>query len=102
MTWTPHSLEQVENILRSEESELSADERTKFARVKVPIRKVLCIRNVQYPNDSLFVVADDGAMAVVFDDVDEEFAFCESAHLGGAVRQWTLAGSLSAALGKLS
>ena len=102
MTWTPHSLEQVENVLRAEQSKLSADERTKFARVKVPIRKVPCFRSEQYADDGLFLVADDGTTAVFFDDVDEEFAFCESKNLGKIVRRWTLVGSLSSALMKLS
>ncbi len=101
MTWTPHNLEQVENVLRAEQSGFSVDEQIKFARVKVPIRKVPCFRSGQYGADSLFVVADDGTTAVVFDDVEEEFAFCESKELAKTVQRWALAGSLSSALMKL-
>jgi len=38
----------------------------------------------------------------VFDDIDEEFAICKSKAIGDSeLREWTLVGSLSAALTRL-
>jgi hypothetical protein len=99
MTWTPYSLEEVANLLDTERREFTADEQAKFARVKVPVRKVRCHRGDERSGDCLFVVADDGETAVVFDDVDQEFGICKSSALGGdIVRHWSLAGSLVFAL----
>jgi hypothetical protein len=99
MTWTPCSLEEVEKILSAEQAEFSADEQAKFARLKVPIRKVPCHRGPEHSGDCLFVVASDGKTAVVFDDVDEEFGICKVTALDDSiVREWNLAGSLVFAL----
>lgn len=99
MTWTPYSVEEVANLLDTEQKEFTAAEQAKFARVKVPIRKVLCHRSLEGKDGWLFVVASDGKTAVVFDDAEQEFGICKAAVLdSGTVRDWGLAGSLVFAL----
>ena len=99
MTWTPYSVEELANLLEVEQKEFSSNEQAKFARVKVPIRKVRCRRSEEQGGDYLFVVADDGTTAVVFDDGDQEFGICKSSVVReDVVRQWLLAGSLVFAL----
>jgi len=99
MTWTPYSVEEVADALKAEQTEFTAAEQTKFARPKIPIRKVYCHRSEEYKDACLFVVADDGVTAVVFDDVDGEFGICKSSVLQeDMVRHWNLAGSLVFAL----
>jgi hypothetical protein len=97
--WTPHALEEVAALLSAEQTEFTPDERVKFARVKIPVKKVRCHRSEEHRDDWLFVVADDGATAIVFDDVGQEFGICRSSELGeDIVRRWSLAGSLVFAL----
>ena len=99
MTWTPYSLEEVGHLLTTEQSDFTAHEHAKFARTKVPVRKVSCSRSEQNADGHLFVVASDGTTAVVFDDVEQEFAICKAQALDGdVVRDWGLAGSLVFAL----
>jgi hypothetical protein len=101
-TWKPYTMQEMENLLEEEQADFSPDEHAKFARTKVPIRKVRCIRSIQYPDDAVFLVASDGETAVVFDDVDEEFSICKANAIGdGVVREWTLIGGLSHALMRL-
>jgi hypothetical protein len=98
MTWKPYSIEELEHLLKNEEADFSANEHAKFARTKVPVRQVPCFRSEPKTDGHLFVVADDGKTAIVFDDVEEEFAICKSDLLDGVVREWGLAGSLVFAL----
>lgn len=98
MTWKPYSVDELEHLLKTEQSEFSAAEHAKFGRTKVSVRQVPCFRSEQKTDGHLFVVADDGKTAVVFDDVAEEFAICKSHLLDGVVREWGLAGSLVFAL----
>jgi len=98
MTRKPYSIGELEHLLKTEQSDFSADEHAKFARTKVPVTKVRCFRGEQNPDDHLFVVANDGKTAIVFDDVEEEFAICKAHLLDGVVREWGLAGSLVFAL----
>ena len=99
MTRTPYSLEEVGHLLTTEQSEFTANEHAKFARTKVPIRQVRCFRSERSKDDYLFVVASDGNTAVVFDDVEQEFAICKARALDDeVVREWGLAGSLVFAL----
>ena len=96
-TWKPYTMQEMENLLEEEQADFSPDEHAKFARTKVT--KARCFRSEQYPDDALFVIASDGEEAVMFDDVEEEFAICKANAIGdGVVRAWTLVGSLSAAL----
>ena len=98
MTGKPFSIDEVEHLLTTEQTEFTAAEHAKFARTKVPVRQVRCFRSEQKTEGHLFVVADDGKTAVVFDDVEEEFAICKTQLLDGEVREWGLAGSLVFAL----
>ena len=98
MTWKPYSIEEMEHLLKTEQSDFSAAEHAKFARTKVPVRQAPCYRSEQKADGRLFVVADDGKTAIVFDDVEEEFAICKSQLLDGVVREWGFAGSLVFAL----
>lgn len=99
MTWAPYSMDEIEHLLTKEQLDFSADERAKFSRTKVPIRKVRCFRSERHAEDCLFVIANDGRTAIVFDDADEEFGICKSQALDGEiVREWSLAGSLVFAL----
>ena len=98
MTWKPYSIDEMEHLLKTEQSDFSEAEHAKFARTKVPVRQVPCFRSEQKVDGHLFVVADDGKTAIVFDDVEEEFAICKSHLLDGVVREWGLAGSLVFAL----
>ena len=98
MTWKPYTIEELEHLLKTEQSDFSAAEHAKFARTKVPVRQVPCFRSEQKVDGHLFVLADDGKTAIVFDDVEEEFAICKSQQLDGVVREWGLAGSLVFAL----
>ena len=99
MTGTSFSVEEVEALLSAEQAEFTAHEKAKFERVKIPVKKVPCHRSLEGKDGWLFVVADDGKTAVVFDDVEQEFGICKSAALaGGTVREWGLAGSLVFAL----
>jgi hypothetical protein len=98
MTYRPYTIDELEHLLKNEQADFSVNEHAKFARTKVPVRQVPCFRSEQYPDDHLFVVADDGKTAIVFDDVEEEFAICKSHLLDGVVREWGLAGSLVFAL----
>jgi hypothetical protein len=99
MTYKPYSIDEMEHLLKNEQADFSANEHAKFARTTIPVRQVPCFRSEQKVDGHLFVVADDGKTAIVFDDVEEEFAICKS-HLldGGVVREWGLAGSLVFAL----
>jgi hypothetical protein len=92
------SIDEVEHLLKTEQAEFTAAEHAKFARVKIPVRQVPCFRSEQKTQGHLFVVANDGKTAVVFDDVEEEFAICKSHLLDAVVREWGLAGSLVFAL----
>ena len=98
MTYKPYSLDEMEHLLKTEQADFSANEHAKFARTKVTMRQVPCFRSEQKADGHLFVVADDGKTAIVFDDVEEEFAICKSHLLEGVVREWGLAGSLVFAL----
>ena len=99
MTSTPYSLEEVGHLLTTEQADFTANEHAKFARTKVPIREVRCHRREQNADGHLFVVASDGNTAVVFDDVELEFAICKARALDDeVVRDWGLAGSLVFAL----
>jgi hypothetical protein len=101
MAWKPYSVEELEEVLKSEREDLSAEELAKFERLKVPLKRVPCWRGEgTTKDDGLFLVAADGETTVVFDDIDEEFAFC-NARQGDVIREWSLAGGLYAALGKL-
>ena len=98
MTEKPYSIDEMNHLLETEQADFTAAERAKFARTKVPVRQVPCFRSEQKTDGHLFVVADDGKTAVVFDDVEQEFAICKSQLLDGVVREWGLAGSLIFAL----
>jgi len=98
MTWKPYSIDEMEHLLKNEQADFSAHEHAKFARTKVAVREVRCFRTEQKTDGHLFVVADDGKTAIVFDDVEEEFAICKSQLLDGVVREWGFAGSLVFAL----
>lgn len=92
------SVDEVEHLLKIEQADFTAAEHAKFARTKAPVKQVPCFRSEQKAEGHLFVVADDGKTAIVFDDVEEEFAICKSHLLDGVVREWGLAGSLVFAL----
>jgi hypothetical protein len=93
-TWKPYTMQEMEDLLEEEQADLSPDERVKFDRTKVPIRKVRCFFSEKYPDDALFVIASDGETAIVFEDIHEEFAFCEARALDNeVVRYWTCCGS---------
>ena len=98
MTPKPYSIEEMEHLLKNEQADFTAAEHVKFERTKVPMRQVRCFRSEQKTDGHLFVVADDGKTAIVFDDVEEEFAICKSQLLDGVVREWGFAGSLVFAL----
>ena len=92
------SIDEVEHLLKTEQADFTAAEHAKFARTKVPVAQVRCFRSEQKTDGHLFVVANDGKTAVVFDDVEEEFAICKAQALEGVVREWGFAGSLVFAL----
>jgi hypothetical protein len=92
------SIDEVEHLLKIEQADFTAAEQAKFARTKVPVRQIKCFRGEQKAEGHLFVVADDGKTAVVFDDVEEEFAICKTNLLDSVPREWGLAGSLVFAL----
>jgi len=102
MAWTPYSIDELEHLLKAEQSNFSGDEHAKFNRTKVPIRnrvRAYAFRSEQHADDGLFVVASDGETALVFDDFDQEFGICKAKALDdGPVRDWGLAGSLVFAL----
>ena len=98
MTGKPYSIDEMDHLLKTEQADFTAAEHAKFARTKVPVRQVRCFRSEQKIEGHLFVVADDGKTAVVFDDVEEEFAICKSHLLDGVVREWGFARSLVFAL----
>ncbi|HET6159106.1 MAG TPA: hypothetical protein VFE34_12220 [Dongiaceae bacterium] len=99
MTWTPYSIEELENLLKAEQADFTADEHAKFNRTKVPVRKVRCFRSGPNAGDGLFVVASDGKTTIIFDDVEGEFGICKSNAIeADVVREWGLAGSLVFAL----
>jgi hypothetical protein len=99
MTRTPHSLEEVDALVNAEQTEFTAAELAKFARLRITTRTAPCYREADRSDGNLFVVASDGKTAVVFDDVEQEFGICKAAALdSGAVREWGLAGSLVFAL----
>ena len=98
-TWTPYTMQQMEDLLEQEQAALTPDERIKFDRTRVPVRKVRCHYSDKSSDDALFVIASDGATAIVFEDVHEEFAYCEARALDEEiVRHWTCCGGLSHAL----
>jgi len=91
-------MQEMEDLLKEERADLSPDEQIKFDRTKVPIRKVRCFFSDKY-DDALFVIASDGETAIVFEDIHEEFAFCEARALDNEiVRHWNCCGGLSHAL----
>ena len=98
MTEKPYTIDEMIHLLETEQADFTAAEHAKFARTKGPVRQVRCFRSEQKTDGHLFVVADDGKTAVVFDDVEQEFAICKSHLLDGVVREWGLAGSLVFAL----
>ena len=99
MTETSFSVEEVDALLGAEQREFTAHEKAKFERVKIPAKKVPCHRSLEGKDGWLFVVASDGNTAVVFDDVEQEFAICKARALEDeVVRDWGLAGSLVFAL----
>ena len=98
MTEKPYSTDELEHLLKTEQADFTAAEHAKFARTKIAVRQVRCFRSEQKTDGYLFVVADDGKTAIVFDDVEQEFAICKSQLLDGVVREWGFAGSLVFAL----
>jgi hypothetical protein len=92
-------MQQIEDLLEEEQTDLSPDEQMKFDRTRVPIRKVRCLYGEEPLDDILFVIASDGETAIVFEGVHEEFAFCEARALDNEiVRHWSCCGGLSHAL----
>jgi hypothetical protein len=92
-------MQEMEELLKEEEADLSPEEQIKFDRTKVPLRKVRCLYSEKSSEDALFVIASDGETAIVFEDIHEEFAFCEARALDEEiVRHWSCCGGLTHAL----
>src|SRR5688500_3241346 len=98
MTYRSYSLVELEHLLKTEQADFLAYQHAKFASTKPRERQVPRFRWENKNDGDLFVVANDGKTAIVFDDVEEEFAICKSHLLDGVVREWGLAGSLVFAL----
>ena len=92
-------MQEMEELLNEEQADLSPEEQVKFDRTRVPLRKVRCLYSEKSSDDALFVIASDGETAIVFEDVHEEFAFCEARALNDEIiRHWSCCGGLSNAL----
>jgi hypothetical protein len=92
-------MQEMEELLKEEQADLSPEEQIKFDRTRVPLRKVRCLYSEKSSEDALFVIASDGVTAIVFEDIHEEFAFCEARALDEEiVRHWSCCGGLSHAL----
>ena len=92
-------MQEMEELLNEEQADLSPEEQIKFDRTRIPLRKVRCLYSEKSSEDALFAIASDGESAIVFEDIQEEFAFCEARALDeGIVRHWSCCGGLSHAL----
>ena len=99
MTWTPYTMREMEERLKEEQADFSPEEQIKFDRTRIPLKKVRCLYSEKSSEDALFVIASDGETAIVFEDIHEEFAFCEARALDDEiVRDWSCCGGLSHAL----
>jgi hypothetical protein len=95
-------MQEMEGVLEEEQADLSPEEQVKFDRTRVPLRKVRCLYSEKSLDDALFVIASDGETAIVFEDIHEEFAFCEARALDDEIiRHWSCCGGLSHALRRL-
>jgi hypothetical protein len=72
--WTPITQEQFDDRLRSETAALSPPSRERFERYGVEPWQAIVRRSDQYGDERVWVVAQDGPLAVFLDDVEDEFA----------------------------
>ena len=83
-------MQEMEERLKEEQADFSPEEQIKFDRTRVPLKKVRCLYSEKSSEDALFVIASDGETAIVFEDIHEEFAFCEVRALDDEiVRDWS-------------
>jgi hypothetical protein len=95
MSWKPITESDLLELLASCIKELDRETLAKLDSIRVPLRRVRCKRG--QIDDSLYVIAQRGSSALVFDDVEEEFGI---ATLGAddVVVTWQLHGLLVNAL----
>jgi hypothetical protein len=95
--WQPISREQFEQMLRTQEAELSLDLRKLYEAHKTAIVEQSCFRSEQYGTERVFVVARSGKQLLFFDDCEDEFAMGVPDE-DGVLRAWGLYGDLKDAV----
>jgi hypothetical protein len=90
LTYKPLDKAEVEEGVRAEVLELPAELRRYFARVAVEVRAV------EFGDRTVFVVAESGNRAILYDDVEEEFGI--GIIDGGVLKLEDLIGELGLAL----
>jgi hypothetical protein len=70
LTYRPLEKAEIEEGLRAEVLDLPQDLRRYFTAVAVDVRQM---KRGDFPDASLFVVAQSGTRAIFYDDIDEDF-----------------------------
>jgi hypothetical protein len=72
--WEPITQQEFEDRLKAETASLSPASRERFERYRVEPWQAIIRRSDQYGDERVWVVAQDGPLAVFLDDVEDEFA----------------------------
>jgi hypothetical protein len=84
-------------LLSGEKGRLPLEQSSFVRSIEVPTTKVPCFRSEQYGVEHLFAIARFGEELLLFDDVEDEFAFGKP-DSDGTLRNWGLCGDLIDAL----
>jgi hypothetical protein len=98
--WQPISREQFDQMLGTQEAELSPDLRKLYELHKTAIVEQSCFRSEQDGTEHVFVVARSGKQLLFFDDCEDEFAMGVPDN-DGVLRAWVLYGDLKDAVPRL-
>ena len=95
--WTPITQEEFDDRLRAETAALSPASRECFHRYQVKPWQAIIRRSEQYGDERVWVVAQDGPLAVFLDDVEDEFAV-GTLDAGNRLSEYGFVGDLTDAL----
>lgn len=92
--WKPITEGEMRERLQEDIAALSEEDLKLFHQMSVPLRQQKCWRSVSQTLDALFVVAECGALILLFDDTEDEYAIAEK-KASDRIQDWNLLGSLS-------
>lgn len=95
--WTPITHEGFDDRLKAETAALSPSSRECLHRYQVNPWLAIIRRSAQYGDERVWVVAQDGPLAVFLDDVEDEFAV-GTLDAGNRLGDYAFVGNLTDAL----